>query len=417
MSLFADIEFYALILGAVVIVIAVLCYIYYLRSRLDTMEQILNCIKCNNYAVRPPSRWTGPFRDDRGETINNVLNYLNERYQLQQEQLLYLNNMLDNVDSALIVVDDAGCVNWCNRAAQRTLLGFLPTTLRQLESLAPDLPAQLAAIRPGEVKTLRFERDGNLFEMAATVTHYQSRRKQLAIYNLHNIHQLLMENEQQANRQLMRVLTHEMMNSLTPIIALSDTLKSVVSQPGCDWQEVADGISVIRRRSDGLLRFVNNYRKLSKLNPPTLLPLSPYRLLDSLRLLTCGFRSEVVFPPAPANMDDPLLQIDRVQMEQVLLNLLKNADEACREVAAPRIEIGVELSEKQVQIHVRDNGMGISPAALERIFIPFYTTKQQGSGIGLALCRQIMLNHRGSISVQSTPGQGACFTLHFPKSI
>lgn len=397
-------------------VVALLCYIYYLRSRLDTMEQILNCIKCNNYSVRPPSKWIGPFKDDRGETINNVLNFLNERYLQQQEQLFYFENLMSCVDSALIVVDEQGKVNWCNRAARTELLGYAPSALDQLSTLSSDLPGQLDAIRPGEVKPLRFERDGKVYEMAVTVNLYQSTRKQnLRIINLRNIHQLLLENEQQTTHRLMRVLTHEMMNSLTPIIALSGSLKESMKRSDYDPADISEGIEVIRRRSDGLLRFVNNYRKLSKLEMPVLQPQSLFSLLDTIRPLTCGFKSEISFPDANTYPAPVILNMDRVQIEQVLLNLLKNADEACAQTLSPRIEVELEVRKEQVLLHVSDNGEGISPAALERVFVPFYTTKQKGSGIGLALCRQIMNNHGGNITVQSTLGNGSCFTLHFVR--
>lgn len=415
MTTFTDIQLYIIIFCIITIVIVVLCYIYYLRSRLDTMEQILNCIKCNNYSVRTSSKWTGFFKDDREKTINNVLNYLNERYLQQQEQLLYLNNLLDNVDSALIVADEYGNVNWCNRAVQHPLLGYAPNKLSQLESLSPELPKQLVQLHPGEVKSLRFERNGKTYEMAATMTRYLSRNQTLTIFNLRNIHQLLMKNEQQANHQLMRVLTHEMMNSLTPIISLSDMLKETILQPECDLHKIREGIEVIRRRSDGLLRFVNNYRQLAKLAPPVLQSFSPYHLLENIRPLTYSFRAKISFPPTPQNANTLRIQIDPVQIEQVILNLLKNADEACQQTSHPLININIEISKKQVQLHIQDNGAGISPTAIKHIFVPFYTTKQHGCGIGLALCRQIMSGHQGNITLKSTLGEGTCFTLLFPR--
>ena len=415
MTTLPDIQSYTIIFGIVAVVIAMLYYIHYLRSRLNTIEQILNCIKCNNYSVRPLSKWTLPFIDRHEKTVNNVLNYLNERYLQQQEQLLYLNNLLDNVDSALIVVDEHGNINWCNRSAQHSLLGYTPHKLQQLETLSPELPGQLAQLRPGEVKSLRFERNGKNYEMAVTMTRYFSRKQSLTIFNLRNIHQLLIENEQQANHQLMKVLTHEMMNSLTPIIALSETLKKAVLQPECDLHEICEGIEVIRRRSDGLLRFVNNYRQLTKLASPILQSFSPYDLLKTLRPLTHGFRAKVIFPSIPHNVSTLRVQMDPIQIEQVILNLLKNADDACQQTNQPRIDINIEVSEKQVQLHIQDNGTGISPTAIKHVFVPFYTTKQHGCGIGLALCRQIMLGHHGNITLKSTPGKGACFTLHFPR--
>lgn len=403
------------LLIAVALLAAVLAlYAYVLRSQLGTMNQVLNCIRCNNYAVRPPSRWMWPFKDENGQTVIRILNYLNERYLKQQEEMLYLNSLLDRVDAALLVVGNDDQITWCNRTARTELLGYTPNRLQQLGELSAELPEQLASLRPGEVKTLRFEREGQNYEMAATTSRYTTKEQSLRIYSLQNIHRLLLESEQQATHRLMRVLTHEMMNSLTPIIALSDTLKEEISHPDCDWQEIRQGIEVIRRRSDGLLVFVNNYRKLAKLSPPTLQPVSLRQLLEEIRPLTYGFQTKVQFPDPDTIPADAMLQIDRAQMEQVLLNLLKNADEACRQTPSPRVEVTVETAAKQIKLYVTDNGIGITPSALDRVFIPFYTTKQKGSGIGLALCRQILLNHSGRITVQSVPGEYTRFTLHLP---
>ena len=161
-------------------------------------------------------------------------------------------------------------------------------------------------------------------------------------------------------------------------------------------------LEAIHRRSKGLLEFVQNYRKLTRIPAPELVPLSLEELFTGLRKLHA---TSVI--PCEFICHDPRLQIqaDRTQIEQVLLNLIRNAEEACRDIPAPLIRT----------IHVEDNGPGIVPEALDKIFVPFFTTKSGGSGIGLSLCKQIMTLHKGNITVKSQTGAGSVFTLSFRR--
>ena len=199
---------------------------------------------------------------------------------------------------------------------------------------------------------------------------------------------VLERNEMEAWQKLIRVLTHEIMNSITPM---------------------RQGMQTIHRRSKGLLEFVENYRKLTRLPAPVRRPVSIRELLQDLKKL---FSEEYIHIELPET--DRTLQIDRIQIEQVLINLIKNAKEACSKKEEPLIEIRmVPAFSWQCLITIRDNGGGIMPEVQDKIFVPFFTTKTSGSGIGLSLCKQIMNRHGGNITVQSTVGQGSCFTLQF----
>lgn len=219
---------------------------------------------------------------------------------------------------------------------------------------------------------------------------------------------VLEHNEMQAWQKLIRVLTHEIMNSLTPIISLSETL----SEREVDDRSYAlmrQGMQTIHRRSKGLLEFVENYRKLTRLPAPVRRPVSLCELLLDLRKLFPEAYIHICLPET-----DRTLQIDRGQVEQVLINLLKNAREACARREQPCIEVRVESAQSwQCQLTVSDNGEGILPDVLDKVFVPFFTTKPGGQGIGLSLCKQIMNRHGGNITVQSVPGQGSRFTLLF----
>ncbi len=238
-------------------------------------------------------------------------------------------------------------------------------------------------------------------------------------------------NEMEAWQKLIRVLTHEIMNSITPILSLSETLsersyeaskakKATETNQANEknYQIMQQAMQTIHRRSKGLLEFVENYRKLTRLPAPVRENVSVNELFSHLQKLFPEPYINFILPDSSTNTTQPagnrILSIDRAQIEQVLINLIKNAIEACSTQEAPAIEIALQPSQPwQSIITVIDNGCGILPNAINEVFVPFYTTKQQGSGIGLSLCKQIMHNHGGKISVQSTPENGTCFTLQF----
>lgn len=227
-------------------------------------------------------------------------------------------------------------------------------------------------------------------------------------------------------QKLIRVLTHEIMNSITPIISLSETLCPTQSVEE-EWMKdpsrlhkVVKGLEIINRRSHGLLEFVQNYRQLTRISLPDKKPFLAKELLSDMRGLYPN--PEIHFMPTSADL---MLIADRAQLEQVLINLIKNAIEAVRDDQEnatddvprrqPRIEVEIKKQKNDyVRITVTDNGPGIAPDVQERIFIPFFTTKPQGSGIGLALSRQVIQLHRGQLNVQSTPQKGTTFTIMLP---
>lgn len=219
---------------------------------------------------------------------------------------------------------------------------------------------------------------------------------------------VLERNEMEAWQKLIRVLTHEIMNSITPIISLSETL-SEREMTEKNYPVMRQGMQTIHRRSKGLLEFVENYRKLTRLPAPVRRPVSVSELLQDLQKL---FSEDYIRIEIPET--DRTLPIDRTQIEQVLINLIKNAKEACGKKEHPSIEVKMlPALSWQCMITVRDNGEGILPEVQDKIFVPFFTTKSSGSGIGLSLCKQIMNRHGGNITVQSVVGEGSCFTLQF----
>ncbi|KAB2823073.1 MAG: hypothetical protein BGP01_05360 [Paludibacter sp. 47-17] len=223
------------------------------------------------------------------------------------------------------------------------------------------------------------------------------------------------EAETQAWQKLISVLTHEIMNSIAPIISLSETLSDTAEMPALpteeEYKNMQQAMRIIHRRSKGLLSFVENYRKLTKIPEPVLQPIPLEPMLKYLQQLMTASGINLSYSVYPQPLT---LTADKSLVEQALINLIKNASEAGSAEQETIIDIKANKIGNEIHIIVSDNGKGISPQAIEKIFIPFYTTKPTGSGIGLSICRQVMLRHKGKISVQSDE-HGSRFTLTFPS--
>lgn len=222
------------------------------------------------------------------------------------------------------------------------------------------------------------------------------------------------EAETDAWQKLIRVLTHEIMNSIAPIISLSETVTERAALNGMnerDYAVMLQAIQTIHRRSKGLLDFVENYRKLTRIPTPTMQIFPVSTLFSDLQKLVPAEGIQVAYSIRPSELR---LYADRSMIEQVLINLLKNAVEACCDNEFPEIRIEAFRRDGMPVITVTDNGSGIVPEALDKVFVPFFTTKQGGSGIGLSVCRQILNRHGGNITVTSEMEKGTTFTMQFP---
>lgn len=241
---------------------------------------------------------------------------------------------------------------------------------------------------------------------------YREMNEALDIFRSRTQHSMIDEAETQAWQKLISVLTHEIMNSIAPIISLSETLSERETAPQPTDEEyrlMKQAMETIHRRSKGLLTFVENYRKLTRIPEPTLQPIHLESMLKSLQQLVASDGIHFTYSIYPEKL---MLTVDRNMLEQALINLIKNAREACQNQPSPKIDVKAAQIGSEIQLSIADNGTGISSEAIDKIFIPFYSTKPHGSGIGLSLSRQIMIRHKGRISVKSDE-RGSVFTMHF----
>lgn len=391
------------------VIMACLVSIYY--SSIRRMERVIGSIRHGDFMLNFSAAGRSEVERKMVESLNEVILRFRTDLSEKQEKHQYFETLLDTVDTSMLVADKQGIVMWMNRAGVQDLCGHAIHQLDELKVLNPDFPLLLKALQPGEVKVIRIYKEEVMQDLAVTVTEYSTPAADLRLINLKNIRSILEENEMEAWQKLVRVLTHEIMNSITPIISLSDTLCERAIQQGMEEESLMlQGMKTIHRRSKGLMVFVENYRKLSRLSTPMLAPVEVGELLGDIKKLFPSSKVRYIYK---VEDESRKLMIDRSQMEQVLINLLKNAGEACMDQPNPEVVVETDYQAENhiFRLSVTDNGCGILPEVVDRIFIPFFTTKPTGSGIGLSLCKQIMTLHGGSIRVKSELGKGSCFTL------
>ena len=385
------------------------------------MRQLIEAIRTRDFSLQYSLDHLKGEERSLVEQINSVVNEFREMTLRQEAKYQYFGTMLDTINAFLIVADEAGEVHWMNRAAVEELCGFSIYRIEDLGAVNETLPELMRVLRPGEQKLIQLSvkaHDGKQGEgkmdVVVSVVNFFHQGFAYRLYTLQNVQPVIQKNETDAQQQLVRVLTHEIMNSLTPIISLSDTLCDGLQQGTLGQDDVLLALQAIHRRGNGLLQFVENYRKLQHISQPLYADVSVGELVADLQSLF----------PAPQFLydienEEQVLRMDRAQMEQVLINLLKNAKEATlthaeTEEGVIRLSTHLSANKHDFIITVSDHGDGILPDVLDRIFVPFFTTKQGGSGIGLSVCKQIVTLHGGTITASSCEGEGTTFTIVLP---
>lgn len=407
--------YFCLLFTGVAMVILIFYTCYTQQRSFKLMLRMAESLRYNDFTLSFSTQQKTTWENNLRKEINEAITHFRRQWSEQQEKGLFYETLLDTVDSCILIADRRGQIQWMNQTAIQELMGHPIHSIEELDGLNKDLSGQIKELTPGKVKVIRLYKEDFIQEMAVTVTNYSTSRENLRLIHLKNLRSILEENEMEAWQKLIRVLTHEIMNSITPIISLSDTLCDRIAQEDKDEHDnemIYQGMKTIHRRSKGLLEFVKNYRQLSRLSSPVLAPVRIGDILGDIRKLypNTGIRYNYRI-----ENEEQLLMWDRSQMEQVLINLLKNATEACEGQPNPEVSITTQyVKDKQIfQLTVSDNGCGILPEVLDKIFVPFFTTKPKGSGIGLSLCKQIVNNHGGSISVSSETNKGTSFVLKF----
>ena len=354
------------------------------------------------------------FNESRlmGRRFNKTLNRLRGIFDKERHEIIeqekYFGLMLDHVRTGVVVVEDNGRINYCNSTAL-ALLGIATFGhIRQLRPVSESLyEAFMTVAEESREERASFYNESGKITISLTASRARIGKNEVKIIAFNDISGEIAENEQQSWSKLIRVLTHEIMNTVTPIASLSETLLKFDNVD----DEVRSGLDTISQSSRSLIRFVDSYRNLTRVAPPVKKAFYVRELAERVINLT---REQSVISGAVCTYveksDDILIYADEGQLTQILINLVKNAIQA----DARNITITAEINlSEHIIIHVINDGRPISKESQEEIFIPFFTTKQEGTGIGLSLSRQIMRLHNGSLNLTRSDVNGTVFTLIF----
>ena len=351
-----------------------------------------------------------------GRKFNRTLNRLRNIFDKERREIIeqeqYYGLMLDHVQTGIAVIEMDGKVNYCNNTAL-ILLGIATFShIRQLRTAGESLYEAFLKVTGTHEERASYYNESGKKTIALTASKASIAGKEVKVVAFNDISNEMAENEQESWSKLIRVLTHEIMNTVTPIASLSETLSMYISEDQKSGSpEILAGLESISQSSRGLIRFVESYRNLTRIAAPVKRAFFVKDLIDRVIQLTKQQTSEagavcIFFERSP----DILLYADESQISQILVNLVKNACQA----EATKIEITAEIDmTESIIIRVSNNGRPISRESQEEIFVPFYTTKQDGTGIGLSLSRQIMRLHNGTLQLTKSDVKSTVFTLHF----
>lgn len=394
-------------------------YLFRLMGKSDRLfRQFIWSVRYSDFLSSgiPPANRPEALPQELIDAMEEALQHYKKNLQQKESQLQYFQALANHIDlSVLVYSSETGKIEWMNQAARiQTGLNFAET-VDDLAVYHPELPARLRILHPGELSILQVRRKEGYSQLILSAMSFVVLGKPLTVVSMKNIRSVLENKETEAWQKLIRVLTHEIMNSMTPIVSLSELLKNKqVSGDNNeeDREEVNQAVDTIFRRSSGLVRFVENYRKVTGLPAPAVEIITVDSLLNSAVVLFKEKSDIVKILPVTSHLQ---IIADKAMIEQILINLIRNAVDATQNCSEPSIELSAGINaEGKTYIQVSDNGTGIPADVQERIFIPFFTTKPTGSGIGLSISRQIMHMHKGSLTVISEAGQGSRFLLTFP---
>ena len=394
----------------------------FFRKTQDELDQFVESVHYRDFSrhfdvTRAP---------DELKTMRKGFNDINSTFKVisreRETQFLYLQKILELVETGILSYEtESGEVVWMNDSLKKILGIPYLKTMQSLEKRDAYLFKEINQLQPGVGKIVSISRDNGIVKVLASATAFQTDSKMYKLAAFQNVNEALDETEAKAWQKLLSVMTHEIMNSVAPISSLADTMldrlqkatELMKEQPSA-IEDLELGIETIRRRSEGLLKFAETYRNLNKIVAPTLRKVLLRDLFENLHQLMLptleqkNVQLEII-------LQNPELsyEMDATLIEQVLINLLVNGIEAVKDKPNPRIQLSAfNASNNKINIKVADNGCGIPSSLMDRIFIPFFSTRKNGSGIGLSLSQQILLLHKGSIQVQSVENEGSVFTLH-----
>lgn len=391
----------------------------------DDLTRFLDAMRYGDFGQKFDHAGMGAGFIELGEAITDILERFRQYRGQQEEELKHLKALIEHVPVPLMSLKGDGTILIHNNAARRLFGVAHVARISDLSQFGEEFRKRVVTLTPGERHLVTFKMDDLEQTLTIASTQIVTAGNVEKIISLQDIQSELDVAQLKAWQDLVRVLTHEIMNSITPVSSLAktstdlvdDAIKKIEGQPGLveELTDVRDAVDTVARRSDSLMHFVQSYRRLTRLPPPDKEQLNIKKTFsDVIKLATVDWNEKKIKIEQDVSTDGLEIFADREMLEQILINLMKNAEQALAGVDNAKVKLSAKLSKRgRIVIEVSDNGTGISDELAAKIFVPFYTTKRDGSGVGLALTRQVMIAHGGSVSVSKTSGGGATFVLTF----
>ena len=424
--LFKTTLYAALFIVGVIIVYQTYALIHYVEKTNRDLTRFFTSIRYSDFSQTFKDVRLGPSFDELRKAFTEVMNVFRKTRTEKEEHYRYLQTVVQHIGIGLIAYQPNGDVELINTAAKRLLGIPALKNIQLLETFSKPLVDTLFKIKPKGRALIKIEDQNELLHLALYATEFKLRGQIFSLVSIQNIHSELEEREIEAWQKLIRVITHEIMNSITPISSLASTINEMLKE---NYQintanqkidaealtDMHDAAQTIQKRSQGLLHFVDAYRNLTLIQKPNFQLFLVKELFDRVeKLMQANIKEKSIRLRIKVDPKSLELTADPELIEQVLINLLLNALQSVGGVKKARIDLTSHLDGRgRILIQIKDNGPGIEEENLDKIFIPFFSTKDKGSGIGLSLSRQIMRLHHGSITVQSEPKKHTTFTLRF----
>ncbi len=410
----------------IVAVVLLVELVRYVESVNREFAEFISFVAHDDFATSPPLARKGRvFRELESayRLLAGKFRSLNLRRAANHQ---YLEALVEHVSIALICLDGKGAVTLMNREAKALFKTPHLASLKAFNRIDAQLPAAIAELADGGRVLVSVRISDEALQLALFATEFELLGERYKLISFQNIRDELEQREIDYSQKLIKVLTHEIMNSVTPIISLTKLIRDrlVDEQNGAlamhtltgeEQNDLARGLASIQSRGSGLLKFVQAYSVLTNLPRPSFAEVDFAVLLDHVHaLMAPALASEGVVLEVQVTGANLTARADPQQIEQVLINLLRNAAEALAGREQGRVVLrGARDDHGKALIQVIDNGPGIDAAHLDDIFLPFFTTKRSGSGVGLSVSRQIMALNKGMLTVKTAPGNGSEFTLRF----
>lgn len=341
----------------------------------------------------------------------------------KEKNFIFLQRLIEHVGIGLIAFTSEDEILITNKAFKNIFQLFHLHSVGSLSKIKNDFPELIRNMKDGDQELVKMELSGKLVHLAIRVTDFKLESTDIRIVSFQDIKNEIEQQEMEAWQKLIRVLTHEILNSVSPVTLLSKSLIDKFEYSGeskkpddissKNIEDLLRGLNTINKRSKGLAKFVEDYRNLTQLSTPSIKEFPIEAFFSNIKTL---FAEEIKDRGIDFEISSPadlIITADEKLLEQVIINLVRNSIHAVEDVVNPAISLNAFEKRNQKIIHVSDNGTGIPPGLIDSIFIPFFTTREKGSGIGLSLSRQIMRLHNGTISVESRENSGTTFTLNF----